>query len=227
MEIQKLLVFLFPILIGALGITFNEAIKEIIKRYFSSLTKTEINIFFVVLLLITAAAASQFGNVIGDKIETATVIPTPIINEKSDAEVYVEAGEKVIEIGEKIIKSKHAKDSIRATNRETLWVYQIGLAKRDIDELWSSYEKLKSIPNIYIFKESRRKYFLIKDDGYSESRLRDSLETENLMLAKIGIENRLSVINLMSLCNRRQKIVEDAGVKNKKMSCGLRCYICD
>jgi len=102
-----------------------------------------------------------------------------------------------------IAANKRRKDSLKAANAQHTWVYQIGESFEKSDLASDEWNKLKGISNLYIFKKSRREYFLIKDDGYPKELLDDSLGDFKKKL--IGIETRVGIIDLGTMCSGKKK----------------------
>lgn len=224
MEVNEIVRLILSALLFILGVIFHESIKELIKRLFSNQTKQQINAFFVLILLL-AALSPSVGIFIPENTPEDDQQEVIVPGEKSDLELYIEAGKTVVEITKEAIINKRRNDSIRRATRARMWVYKIGVPKKKIKELWESYKSLKLIPNIYVFKESKKSYFLIKDDGYSEHEIRDSLDNFKTQLE--GIENRIRIIDLMSLCPLRKEVVKGGKIKVKKEDAEMPCYVCD
>ena len=212
------------------SVVFNESIKELIKKFFSQLSKFQINLLYFTLLILTIALPLSISYFVPSTHENDNIINIDSLNThdtqgKDDITKYVEAGIKVTEETKKLFAIKHHNDSIKKANREKIWVYQIGLPKNDISELWNSYNSLQHFSNIFIFKESKNSFFIIKDDGYSEQELKDSLP--NFKIKIDSIEKRIKIIDLMSVCPKRKKITTTKKIKLKKGNPEVPCYICN
>jgi len=218
-----LIVFL---VLGGAGMIFKTSIKQMIKQFFSKLTKKQINILFIVLLGLVFILPNMLGTLFSGSVPKEKI---QVFNEnheapKTDTEVIVEAADKGIQLTEKLIRQQNKKDSIKRANKETHWVYQIGVPKRSRNELWETYKLLQHIPNIKVFKESRRSYYIIKDDGIHKDSL---VKRESAFMATIDkIENRIKVINLATFCKVRRKITEGR-IKIRKPKIKLPCLVCD
>lgn len=125
--------------------------------------------------------------------------------QKTDAEVYKEAGEKGVEIVldqvDKHQVNKHTKDSIRLASRKNFWAYQIGVNKGDPEDFKEVYLKLKGIPNIYLFKEARHSFYLIKNDGYTtEQEYNDNKNSVAKAIQDTGLADRVIITNFTAYC---------------------------
>jgi len=92
---------------------------------------------------------------------------------------------------------------MKNANASHTWVYQIGEPFEKSDLAGDEWNKLKKIPNLYIFKKSRREYFLIKDDGSPKEILEDSLGDFKKKLN--GVETRVAIIDLGTMCSGKKK----------------------
>jgi len=110
-------------------------------------------------------------------------------------------------------QNKRRKDSIRMANATHTWVYQIGLPFEKDDLAGVESDKLKNLSNVYIFKKSRHEYYLIKDDGYPKELLEDSLGDFKKKLQ--GIETRVTIIDIASLCSNNKKPEVSGSIKYK------------
>lgn len=147
------------------------------------------------------------------------------IEAKTVDEVYVEAGLKVGGIVLDKLKEKRKRDSTELANRGKILAYQIGMPKSDKDELWNSYSKLRSVPNVYAFKDDDN-YYLIKVENYTEQTMNDSLSSTAISLAKKGITEQVSVLNILGKCKRKETIVQGKSIKIKRQD-DIPCYICN
>ncbi len=157
--------------------------------------------------------------------ETKEVNNTTNEAAKTKEEVYAETGLAVGEIVLDKIKEKWKRDSIELSNRGKVLVYQIGVPKSDKDELWNSYSKIRNIPGIYAFREGDN-YYLIKVANYSEQGMQDSLAITSDALAQIGMNENISVLNIMSFCKRKETITHGKKVKIKHQD-DIPCYVCN
>ena len=150
--------------------------------------------------------------------------------QKTDAEVYKEAGEKGVEIVldqvDKHKVNKHTKDSIRQASRKNFWAYQIGVNKGDPEDFKEVYFKLKSIPNIYLFKQARHSFYLIKNDGYTtEQEYNDNKSSVEKAIQNAGLADRVIITNFTTYCDLKDDVVLHG---KEKIARGEKvdCYIC-
>ncbi len=143
-----------------------------------------------------------------------------------DSKTIVAVVDKALDIGKEAIQRRRMRDSIRLANREQMYVYQIGLPARHEDDIIEEYQKLSNTEDVFIFKNGRRDYFLVKDEGKSELTLRDSLEVfkEKLPNTIIG---SAKVINILQLCSRNEKLTRAKNINFKKSKQEIPCFICD
>jgi len=146
---------------------------------------------------------------------------------KTDAEVILEGAKFAKETYDELHENKLKKDSVRNANRKRIWVYQVGLPSNDNLKILENYNKLNNISNVKIFRSGRKSFFIYKDDGYTEQQLRDSLKIFQSKLAIAGIESRIDVVDLMSLCSRKEEVVRGENLRIKKEGVELLCYTCE
>jgi hypothetical protein len=104
-------------------------------------------------------------------IENENTTDTIVVKPDSKTDEYIKAGKELIEVGKDISSNKKYKDSVRTANKKPVWVYQLGPAFDDEDLAGAAIEKLKTISNISVFKQGRREFYIIKDDGISTEEL--------------------------------------------------------
>lgn len=207
------------------GLVFKETITNVIKNFSSNLSKRQTIIIFFLLLFLSIVAPIGIGlivsgNPFGDvATENQSTKPTSV---NIDLKPVVDG---VLKVSDKWAYNHSRKDSIRMANREQFWVYQIGTPKKNTDELWETLKTLSDIPYLYIFKESRKSYYIVKDDGYTKEVLNDSLAQFKSRIDSTG--SRLKIIDLMTFCSKREKIKEGDKIKEKKGDIEVRCYVCD
>jgi hypothetical protein len=224
MDINLLIGLIVSAVIGIPALVFSETIKNVIKNFSSNLSKQQTTVIFILLLIIAISAPVLIGFLVSPTntdIDPNNQDSTAIDN-KND---WVELGKDVIKVGTQFYYTQKKKDSIRMANREQFWVYQIGTPKKNPDELWESLKALTDIQNLYVFKESRKSYYIVKDDGYTKDVLNDSLVRFKSRIDSTG--NRLKIIDLMTFCSKRKKIKEGDKIKEKKGGLEVRCYVCD
>ena len=146
--------------------------------------------------------------------------------EKTETEVYIEAGLEAVNIIGDGLKQKRINDSIKRANKEQVWVYQIGLSKNNVDEIWPTYKVVKNITsNITVFKDSRKSYYIVKNDGLGKDKLLIGL---NAFKSEIdSVETIIKVVNLSKFCPLRKEISSGKKIKIKKAKTEIECLVCD
>ena len=144
--------------------------------------------------------------------------------EKTETEVYVDAVLDGVDMIGDALEQKRINDSIKRANKEEVWVYQIGLAKNNTKEIWPTYMVLNTITsNITIFKESRKSYYIVKNDGLDEDELISGLDAFKSEVDKL--EPIVKVVNLSTYCPLRKEVTEGEKIKIKKTK--ISCLVCD
>ena len=124
------------------------------------------NSFFVLVLLsISSFIFSCNNRPTPDNSENNTTTSTDE-SKKNDVK---EITDGVVDVSKAILKEKHYKDSILIVTREQRWVYQIGDVMDNEKIAVSLRNKLKNISRVFVFKKSRKEFFVFKDDARSES----------------------------------------------------------
>lgn len=224
---NELIGIVISVLLGGVGMFFNGSIKELINKFFSNLSKEQINILFIGLMVILFA----FPNVLVSFFPAEDDGQAKVVNEYSEAEkteteVYIDAGLEVIEIVGDGFEQKQINDSIKRVNKEQVWVYQIGLAKNNVDEVWSTYEIANKITsNVTVFKKSRKSYFVVKNDGLGKNELLDGLDSFKSEID--SVESIIKVVNLSTFCPLRKEISNGKKIKIKKLKAKIECLVCD
>jgi hypothetical protein len=149
--------------------------------------------------------------------------------EKSDLENTIEdvnlIQDKLKELGNDNKKSEARKDSIWEAEREEEWVYQLSDPTTEKETLLEPYKLLENVLNIKAFKQGKT-YFLYKNDHSTKSVLEDSLEAYQSKFNTVNLH--LEVVDLMSKCERNQRLVQtdNIKIKVKKESVSIPCYKC-
>jgi hypothetical protein len=150
----------------------------------------------------------------------------PKVEMTEDAQTAIAIIDKVVGLGKGAIKKMKIKDSISMANREKMYAYQIGLPVRHEDDIIDEYNKLTNAEDVYVFKKGRREYLMIKFEGKTEKELNDSLESYKNQLP-VEIVGSAKIINLMSICSRKETLVIGEKIKKNKKSNEVPCLICD
>jgi hypothetical protein len=228
MDMNTILSYGSAAAVALLGVLGSESAKEVIKKFFSGLSRRQINFLFYSLLTIAAFGTYYAVNITTNQKATMPAAEVPKeekpVKEKSEAEVYVEAGLEAIDIARDEIHKKHVRDSVKITGRDKMWVYQLGLPMSSEKELWQAYKELKGISGITVFKQSRKSYILVKDDGAdTEEEVKNGLEAIRQQADSLGI--RVKVIDLWTFCSKREILKKGDRITDTKES--IPCYICD
>lgn len=220
--------------VAILGFICNESGKEIIKKFFSGMSRKQVSLLFYSVLGLAVFGTYYAINITSDqkatKPQEAIAEEKPVQVAKSNAELILEAAPELIEESKELVnavkENKQRKDSIREANREKLWVYQVGLPVSREDDLWDVFRSIKSKTNVYAFKESRRRYILVKDGGFrTETEASEALEA---FQAETGLQDvRVKVIDLLSLCPRKGKLVQSDKITARKEKTSIPCFTCD
>lgn len=142
---------------GLILLALQESIKEIIKKLFSGLNSKQVTLIFIVLIGFTFGVIYITGfSFLEDTPPKVEAEKTVITNNPSDAQVYSELAKTGLNEVKELSDKKHIKDSVRIATREKQWVYQIGIPKESEKEAWEMAKALNNIPNICVFKESRK-----------------------------------------------------------------------
>lgn len=144
------------------------------------------------------------------------------IQPKTQEEIIEDAVIKTIALSIDYFKNMKVNDSIKMASREKMFAYQIGFAINDKDELFEQFKKLDDKENIYVLKQSRNDYFLIKYSGKGEKELLDSLQ-----LFENSINQDVKVINMMELCSKNKKLVRGEKLTKRKEVSEIPCLVCD
>lgn len=145
---------------------------------------------------------------------------------KTDEEKIELAVNTAIDIRQLVVKRIQTNDSIRMANREKMYAYQIGMPFSDLDEVFEEFNKFDNTEDFYVLKKSKRDYYLIKYDGKTEGELRDALsDFKNQLPADAN--GTAKIINLMSLCSKREKLVVGEKLTKRKIDTEIPCLICN
>ena len=152
----------------------------------------------------------------------------PINTEKSDIEIYTEVAKEGVElateIGKNMKENKQRKDSIYEAEREKRWVFQIGDIANNEDAILELYQQLKDLDGLSVFKESRRSFFLFKDDGKAKQELEKT--SGDIKAQVLKATSRVVVIDLMEKCKKRESVKKTDDLIFKKKKVKISCYEC-
>lgn len=172
---------------------------------------------FFIYIAVTACIMLYLAcNESGNKTDSSTTNNTTINGDttKSNnkiAEIVDAAGGLIKDV----VETKKYNDSIRNANKENMWVYQIGSKMNDADVASKMYEQLKEIKNIFIFKKSKKEFYLIKDDAYSsKEQLTDSIGSVKKNLLQYSAE-RVTIVDLAQECSSKKLPTASSPIKYK------------
>lgn len=210
------------IIMMVLVLMFNAAIKEVIKKFFSNLSKSQINAIFGAIVVVCMAL------VVWTTVSYGIAEPSKPKKEekkKSDTEKVVDDILIVKDAVERLIVEKQNKDSVKFANKGSRWVYQIGDKKDNLNSLWESYKALEGVvDNLKVFKQSRKEFIIIVDNGLSQADLEESRE---LFYEKISkLTTHIEVIDLKDYCKIRHDIKETKGIRIRKAKRDLPTIEC-
>lgn len=163
-----------------------------------------------------------------NSIDSSTVNNTAV---KTDEQVRAELIQKGSEHVTALIKDarveKRQKDSIHLANRQAIWIYQIGGFKSDAKDFEELYKKLTEggITNIYIMRQTRKVFYLVKNDnaksteevGSNLNGLQDSMKEAN-------IREDIEVKDLHSFCDTDDALPDGEVKVAHKVK--VECYSC-
>lgn len=223
-----------PILLFIAKLTATEYITKFVKELFNFESEKNVNLLFNSVLLVVFIIGVSIIAIPLTKAEEAPkeiVIEKEVPTQKSEHEVYLEAGEIALkEIKEIAKNNKQKNDSIIAKRGKRL-VYQIGDIKDNEESVLSLYEKLIKIntidsTRIFVFRIKKNEFFICKDDGYQENQVNEeSLGSFKTQIA--SVEPVVKIIDLMQYCKAKEKIKERKPLKFRKQKIEIGCYYCD
>lgn len=223
-----------PILLFIIKLAATEYVTKFIKELFNCESEKKINLLFnsvLIFVFIIGVYIITMPLMKAEDVPKEIVIEKEIPPQKSEAEVYLEAGEIIYnEVSEGFKKNKQKNDSIIA-NRAKRLVYQIGEIKDNEESVLSLYEKLIKIntidsTRIFVFRIKKNEFFIYKDDGYQENQVNEE-SLGNFKTQIASVEPVVKIIDLMQYCKAKEKIKERKPLKFKKQKIEIGCYYCD
>lgn len=163
----------------------------------------------------------------GEIYSNEVILETPDAEENNEVneEIAKEAIGAAVDITKFLITNLKKNDSIRMANREKMFGYQIGFKIKHADDVLDLYEKIPDKAGVFIIKAGRKHYYLVKYEGKSKEELVDQLDDYN---STIPLDlGRAGVINLNTLCSRREKLTRDEDLNSHKEGASIPCLICD
>ena len=144
---------------------------------------------------------------------------------KLEEKIVEEAIDVAVDLTKLMVRKLRVNDSIRMSNREKMFAYQIGFPLNNKEETFEVFKGIKDSIGLFVLKVSRKDYYVVKFDGSSKEELESGLDNYNKTLSPdIG---RAKVINLASLCSRREKLMRGENLTKRKEEIELPCLICD
>jgi len=144
--------------------------------------------------------------------------------EDPNVEIAKEAIDAVAVLADKAISNQRLKDSIRTANRESMFVYQIGLPIIHEKDIFDVVHKLVGIENVSVFKNSRKEHYIIVNEQKTKMELVDGLAALNSQLADLN--TRAKIINLYNFCNKKEIPMSDGKITKRKDDLELECITC-
>lgn len=140
-------------------------------------------------------------------------------------ELAKEAIGAAVDLTKFIITNLKKNDSIRMSNREKMFAYQIGFKIKREENVFDVYKKIPDKTGVFVIRAGRKHYYLVRYEGKSKEELIEKLdEYNNSIPVDLG---RASVVNLTTLCSRREKLTRDEDLSRRKEDIELPCLICD
>lgn len=184
---------------------------------------TLITLIFINLLTSCDTPEKQDNSVvIGDNTEAPAPESKPESKPKTDEELAKELVTIGIDFTKTVIKTMKINDSIKMANREQMYAYRIGFPISSEEQVFELYNQLTDQKDIYVLKESKKDYHLIKYEGKSKLELESTQEE-----FKKQIGQDISVINIMSLCSKNKKLMRGDNLAKRKEEVEIPCLICD
>jgi hypothetical protein len=212
---------------GLIVLALQESIKEIIKKLFSGLNSKQVTVIFIALIGFAFGLIYLTGSRVLNNKSAAIETDSTVSNNPSDAQVYADLAKTGLDEVKELSEKKQFKDSVRAATREKQWVYQIGIPKENKSEAWETAKTLNSIPNICVFRESRKNYLIICDRNYSKKTMEDSLKVFSSIVNLISAENRVKIVDIISYCPKRKKLIETDKITRRKQPESFKCLTCE
>lgn len=185
----------------------------------------------LVLLAINISCGDSEHNVTTTNNTTTnnTTVVSDTIKHLTEEE-KIEAGiDKSIEVINGLSEIVKERREARNAAKDPMWVYQIGAPINSLDKAIEECNRYDEIKNIFVFKKSKREYYLIKDDGYlSENELKDSLDNFARKISSYT-NARIKPVDLSQECTSK-KYPTTAETEKKKIDgeiVEVECLICN
>lgn len=212
----------------------KEFVTKSIKKLFNFESEKNIILLFnsvLLVVLIIGVSIIAIPLMKAEEPPKEIVIEKEVLTQKSEAEVYLEAGEIALKEIKEIAKNNKQKNESIIANRAKRLVYQIGDIKDNEESVLNLYEQLIKIntidsTRIFVFRIKKNEYFVYKDDGYQENQVtEESLVSFKAQIA--DIETKVNIIDLMGHCKPKEQIKERKPLRFKKQKIEIVCKHCD
>jgi len=218
-NITGLVLTIAPALVFIAKLYFNEFITNLVKSLFNSKSNKQADkIFNIIMLTLILVGGSTFISYSDTEQENtlSSEYNIDVINEgnqvqKTDAEVYFEAGEKTIELTADLIEQHKAKSEQIKNSKGKYYVYQIGNITKNQESIFELYYKLVfrlsfEPKQLAVLEVSRNEYLL-----YYETMEKDSsfIFTNFLSFkSKLTTTSATKIIDLYTHCGAREVVKE-------------------
>lgn len=191
-------------------------------------------VFSMVFIMLIAGVTLVSCDPAPPKTDTSVVVESePVSEESHSSEPKSSSNEKMVkevvnatvDLTKTVIKTLNVNDSIRVANREQMYAYQIGLPIRHKDEVFETYAELENTESVYVLEKSRKEFYIIKYEGKTKEELMDGLEDYRKSVPST-LSGGAKVINVMSLCSKRDKLMVGESLKKRKETNEIPCLIC-
>ncbi len=233
METSHIVAVVASGVLATFAFIFHETIKEMIKKSISDQSPQRVRRFFVVLIFIGIAIVYGSGYGITSLIADNDVPSIPESSNQIDEyqndtiQAIVEGTKIIIEEGEEFFDKKRLQDSTELVNREKRWVYKIGDPFDNESDAWDAAMALSYLGDISIFKEQRKSYMIVCDPIFDKDELEASLTSYKFQLDSLGLTYRITVVDLMSYCSKKESIVETEAIDMRKRDETFPCLTCE
>lgn len=140
-------------------------------------------------------------------------------------ETIINVTQTIVEAGNDMLEAKRRKDSIKLSQREKMFVYQLGIPFKNTKQLLEAYENFSDKEGVCVFKKSHKEYLLIKYQSKSEEDLDKELDDYRSDYAA-GVIGEIKKIDLVRECGKRKSPSIKGKLKSRKKNIKLDCLIC-
>ena len=226
LTLGSVLLFVFHALLGdwvvkTIRTTFSIKVPE---------KKMKAGLFGVEVLLFAMTLLYMYQTQVNEPVTSQNIVNIPPERAPTETELQLETmKEAVNEIKVLTENRRKLKDSIKS-EKPKKFVYQIGGIKGGRDIVLDHYMRIKTIneldlDRVFIFRDSRKSYFVFQNKEYNEETIQDSLRTIVHMVD--SIEPNVKVINLLDRCKWNEHVIETKPLKIRKEKLEVRCFTCN